>query len=76
MKCNICGKADAQNFYGVGIFEHGTEISNARWGQNITAAKERARADARSFRVPGEFVYDVKVVVAHTRQEVVRAYAV
>lgn len=76
MNCEICNKPGAENFYGIGIFEHGTEVSTARWGFNITEAKARAKSAVKVFRNPGEFVYDIKVVVAHNRREVVRAYEV
>jgi len=74
MRCDICGKPGAENFYGVGVYEHGTKVSTARWGKNITAARKRAREAVLIFREPGEFQYDVFTVCAHNRAEVARAY--
>lgn len=76
MKCQICGKKDALNFYGVIVLEEHTVVGNARWGQNISAARERAKEEVRAFAAPGEFIYNVFTVLAHNRQEVVKAYEV
>lgn len=76
MKCSICGERDALNFYGVIVTESGTYVGTARWGQNITAARERAKESVRCFAKPGEFVYNTFAVIAHNRQEVAKAYEV
>lgn len=76
MKCQICGKIDALNFYGVIVLEDRTEVGTARWGQNISAARDRAKEEVRGFAKPGEFIYSVFAVLAHNRREVVKAYEV
>lgn len=76
MKCDICKKSQALNFYGIAITDRGTFVTSARWGQNITAARNRARDAAKDFVWPNDFLYDIKTVVAHNRQEVVKVYEV
>lgn len=73
-KCDICHQPGAGNYYGIAILEGRTEVTTARWGAWGEAARKRAAEAARAFARPGEFVYDIKVVFAHSRHEVVRAY--
>ena len=74
MKCQICQKPGAQNYYGVAVLNHGTYVTNARWGSDLYAASERARQAAWDFASVGDFVYNIDTVIAHTRREVVDAY--
>jgi hypothetical protein len=73
----------AMNSYPVVVAESGTYIGNARWGQNAERrAKEQGHEMAIHLRKmatihkTSEFIYEILVVEARTRKDVVALWSV